>query len=168
MVLLLQRRHQKTPEEDEFRRNADAPGKGGPNGGPKGDKGDPKGKYGGKGKPKDEPKGGKDGGAKGGTVNKMIEYLKSKPASYFTEVQQDGQPRALCESYCLDGKCQHGSECIFGQHGGHPSQVSEEHKKVCRERKAARAERQKKFKESAKERKTYAEMKRRIDAGEDV
>ena len=68
------------------------------------------------------------GGASKKYQDNMLEYLKSKPASWFTEKQADGQPRALCESFCINGKCQH-EHCVFGAHGGHPTTVTEDMKK---------------------------------------
>ena len=106
------------------------------------------------------------GKGKGSQVDKMLEYLKAKPASYFTEVLNDGKQRALCESFILTGKCSHGSECIFGQHGGHPASVTDELKGVCKARKEARAEKNKRWRDHNTQKREYAEVKRRLDAGE--
>ena len=137
---------------------------------------DPKGGKGGKGKEKggkEKGKGkgddGKAGAPKGQeSSSKMLEYLRAKPTSYFTDIQSDGQPRALCESFVLQGKCSHGKECIFGSHGGHPAVVTEDMKRVARDRKKARDEKNAAFKKKAQQRKEYAEIKRRLDAGEQI
>ena len=119
-------------------------------------KGDSKGDKGGKG----SEKGGKGSDGKDGG---LISYLKAKPATYFTQILEDGHQRALCESYVLEGKCAHGSECIFGSHGGHPGTVTDAMKKIAKARRDARSERNKQYREQQAQRRAATDTKRKLD-----
>ena len=69
---------------------------------------------------------------------KSVEQLLSeKPPSWFTDIQHDGQPRALCSGWVLHGKCEREKgKCIFAQHGGHPQRdkITDEMKRVVQKR----------------------------------
>ena len=158
-------KERKKKDEDEFRKVDTKGGKGDTKGGKgdvKGGKGDSKG--GGK-----DAKGGGKGDSKGGGKgnSQLLEHLRSQPASWFTEIRPDGHQRALCESFIIDGKCSHGTDCIFGQHGGHPANPTAEQKRVCQERKVNRAKAQKEYREKNRLRREYAAQKRRLDAEEE-
>ena len=68
----------------------------------------------------------------------------------------------------MDGKCQHGAECVFGAHDGHPKNVTPQMKVVCEARRKTRLAKKEAKKAFDAQRKEYAAIKRRLDLGEQV
>ena len=98
-----------------------------------------------KGGGKDESKKGKDKG-KGKGKDKEGKGPSDSPentygtAEWWRKMMPDGQRRALCESYILDGECRfkniEGQSCERAAHGGHPhrNQITEEMIRVVKAR----------------------------------